>query len=276
MKKISTLLLALVAMAATAGAQDYALEVCNVQVTDANKSDIAAAVNAVYPGAVSGKIAYDSNSGKLVLDNVKVNSETITQLIDINKNAVPRKKYTIELVGENSFVSTHGNAVGINVCGEASDMGTEVTITGSGSLSIDVSNGFTAIQVRISTFTIDATTVHAKSQRGIEGNVGELVIKNAYVSASKIFGFNKITLTDCEIVEPAGAIIVNNGGVFDICVNDYYAENVVIKPTSGASIGSITSDDNADNRWHSLDGKRLNGEPKQRGIYIQKGKKVKR
>lgn len=274
MKKISTLLLALVAMAATAGAQDYALEVCNVQVTDANKSDIAAAVNAVYPGAVSGKITYDSNSGKLVLDNVKVNSETITRLIDINKNAVPRKKYTIELVGENTFASTHGNAGGIYVGSEAPDMGTEVTITGSGNLSIDVSKGFSAIVVRISTFTIDATTVHAKGWRGIEGNAGELVIKNAYVSASKIFGFNKITLTDCEIAEPAGAIIVNNGGVFDIWVNDYYAENVVIKPTSGASIGSITSDDNADNRWHSLDGKRLNGEPTTKGVYINKGKKV--
>ncbi|MBR5634323.1 MAG: hypothetical protein IKW78_03975, partial [Prevotella sp.] len=44
-------------------------------------------------------------------------------------------------------------------------------------------------------------------------------------------------------------------------------------------IEGIYSDENnretkTDNRWYSVDGKKLNGEPTKKGVYIYKGKKV--
>lgn len=51
---------------------------------------------------------------------------------------------------------------------------------------------------------------------------------------------------------------------------------ITVKETSGIDSLSPNPAPKGKGSWYSVDGKKLNGEPKEKGIYIHKGKKVKK
>lgn len=103
------------------------------------------------------------------------------------------------------------------------------------------------------------------------------------VGTEKVLGANDVfedgkeyyVIVKFDAVEPYTLSYDNsftiNGKTTWWTINGLYR---VYEFTVATGIGSITSDDNADNRWYSLDGKKLAGEPTKKGVYINRGKKV--
>lgn len=43
---------------------------------------------------------------------------------------------------------------------------------------------------------------------------------------------------------------------------------------TGISTTNYTNDANSSNEWYTLDGRRLQGKPAQKGVYVQNGRKI--
>ena len=85
-----------------------------------------------------------------------------------------------------------------------------------------------------------------------------------------------IILEDCSITYPTNATLSNNG----VCLGNSttLAKDVTIKAKVGISTGGVERlNDNGqminDKAWFTIDGRKLNGKPTQKGIYIQNGNK---
>ena len=121
--------------------------------------------------------------------------------------------------------------------------------------------------------------MNAKGLYGIAGNNGsneKLLISNATVRAEgrdgSICDFKAITLEDCAITQPAGAV-VDKGA---IRLNGEIVKSEVVITRGSDGINTPTIDTAARSGIYTLSGVKLNGEMKDlpKGVYIVNGKKV--
>ena len=107
--------------------------------------------------------------------------------------------------------------------------------------------------------------VFAASTNGsvISGNDGEVCTVKVNVSSNMAAGKHPIILKEIAISDV-------NAQSHDV---DMVKSTIVIKQQA-TGIGSVENGEGADDTWYSIDGKKLNGEPTKKGIYIRNGKKV--
>ena len=190
---IVALFIAMMALPTTAQAQTkYGLWINDTQVTSDNCGDLS-----VIAG-VEGTVSYDPDSKTLTLENAKLNVEGNVDCIDSYIDGL-----TIKVSGTNE----------LNAKNEAIIVSAPATITGGGTLNAK-SEGFAAIYAPETNLTIKDCIVNAKGKYGITGQVGskeKLLISKATVTAEgergSICDFKEITLEDCAITQPAGAVV---------------------------------------------------------------------
>ena len=190
---IVALFIAMMALPTTAQAQTkYNLKICGTQVTSDNCGDLS-----VIDG-VEGTVKYDPDSKTLTLQNAKLNIKGEVYCIWSKINGL-----TIKVSGTNEL-----NAVDAVIVVYA-----PTTITGGGTLNAR-SEEYAAIYARETNLTIKGCIVNAKGNYGIVGYDGskeKLLISNATVTAEggdgSICDFKEITLEDCAITQPAGAVV---------------------------------------------------------------------
>ena len=214
---IVALFIAMMALPTTAQAQTvYNLEICDTQVTSANCDDLS-----VIDG-VEGTVKYDPNSKILTLKDAKLNTGgNICISSDIDG-------LTIEVSGTNE-VNAAKVAIGF--------YSAPATITGGGTLNVKGQDDC-GIFVNKTNLTIEDCIVNAKGKWGIAGYIGsneKLFIKNATVRAEgvggSIFDFKEITLEDCVITQPAGAVVDNSQGAV-VLNGETVTSEVVIEPVT--------------------------------------------
>ena len=190
---IVALFIAMMALPTTAQAQTkYDLWICGTQVTSDNCGDL----SGIY--GVEGTVKYDPDSKTLTLQNAKLNIKGEVYCIWSKINGL-----TIKVSGTNEL-----NAVDAVIVVYA-----PTTITGGGTLNAR-SEEYAAIYARETNLTIKNCIVNAKGNYGIVGYDGskeKLLISNATVTAEgrdgSICDFKEITLEDCAITQPAGAVV---------------------------------------------------------------------
>ena len=195
---IVALFIAMMALPTTAQAQTkYNLKICGTQVTSDNCGDLS-----VIDG-VEGTVKYDPDSKTLTLQNAKLNAEGYVYRIESNIDGL-----TIKVSGTNEL-----NAGDVAIFVYA-----PTTITGGGTLNAK-SEGYAAICAYKTDLTIKDCIVNAKGKWGIAGEDGsneKLLISKATVTAEgwngSICDFKEITLEDCAITQPAGAVVDNSQG----------------------------------------------------------------
>ncbi|HOG36466.1 MAG TPA: hypothetical protein PK984_03885 [Paludibacteraceae bacterium] len=206
---------------------NYGIEIAGTELT----SDNAGAINNTnFPNLgleEGGTITYDHSEKTFTLTGVtaNVNSARFMQISDSAEEA----DYTINLVGNNDITSNFTSIA----------LYRNLIVTGSGSLKV-TSSGNCGFYVEESTLTIRKTTVEAKGNWGIAGNDGSsnehLIIEKANVTATgaegSICDFQSITLTNCEIIQPEGAI---NDGNSIVLGGSVVTSEVKISPTTGLS-----------------------------------------
>ena len=178
--------------AVTTKAIIYDLSICGVPVTSANCDNLS-----VIPG-VSGTVMYNPTTRTLTLQNATITSSSNS--IGIYSNI---ENLEIKVTGTCSVAST-GNA--------ALSLKKPSTITGSGTLNA-TSPDNCGIYFNKTKLTISGCTVKAVGRWGIageDGDVEELTIRNAYVTAEgagtgSLCDIKTLTLDGCAITQPAGA-----------------------------------------------------------------------
>ena len=176
---------------------EYDLWIDGTQVTSGNCKDLS-----VIDG-VEGTVKYDPDSKTLTLEGAKLNVEGNDNCINSEIDGL-----TIKVSGTNE----------LNAGETAIIVYAPTTLTGGGTLNAK-SEKYTAIYAYETDFTIKDCIVNAKGNYGIAGNNGsneKLLISNATVraegEAGSICDFKEITLEDCAITQPAGAVVDNSQG----------------------------------------------------------------
>ena len=176
----------------------YDLIIAGHRVTSANCYDLT-----VIPG-VSGRASYDPDSKTLTLEGAKLNAEGDNFCIWSKIDGL-----TITVIGTNELNAELSAAVEVYA---------PATITDGGTLNAESRSGC-GIYAGETNLTIKDCIVNAKGKYGITGQVGskeKLLISNATVTAEggdgSICDFKEITLEDCAITQPAGAVVDNSRG----------------------------------------------------------------
>ena len=251
------------------GAWGYYLgfKINNVEVTKDNCGDLS-----VIPG-VSGIVKYDTITKTLTLDNATI---AATEKGQDGIYVYWLKNLTISATGENNVTSKETYAI---------EIGRAITINGGGTLNVTSEKGsgmYVGVDdIKDADLFIDSCTVNIKGDwEGIMGENSTLAIRKADVTIEgkvegdkegALAGFVSLTLTDCEIAEPAGIKIDN------LLYNE--TPLVIIKKIADEPVGIKDVKENVSARKqgiYSIDGIYLGTDfdalPK--GIYIKDGKKV--
>ena len=169
----------------------YDLKICGTQVTSDNCGDLS-----VIDG-VEGTVKYDPDSKILTLEGATLNTNGLCIKSKIDG-------LTIKVSGANEL-----NAGGAVYA--------PTTITGGGTLNAK-DEEYAAICAYKTALTIKDCIVNAKGKWGIAGEYGseKLLISNATVTVEgekgSICDFKEITLEDCAITQPTGAVVDNSQG----------------------------------------------------------------
>ena len=179
----------------------YPIEVCGMQVTDANKDDVLAGYSGRY--SQKGKVSYDPDTKVLTLDNVTLYHNGLYTLQTRNWRG------SIELKGANRIVNEDWYALSM------AD-GTITSSTGTGSLQctgddagMEIDGTYSHVYIRNCSVSIDGLLYGLEGSGGtlhIEGS--EVTVRNTYPTSSSAKGsIYGVTLeTDgriCRIVSPA-------------------------------------------------------------------------
>ena len=195
----------------------YDLKICDTQVTSDNCGDLS-----VIDG-VEGTVSYDPDNKTLTLEGATLNAENcLWSNID---------GLTIKVSGTNELNTENGTTIYFKA---------PMTITGGGTLNAE-SEKFVAIYAVGTNLTIKDCIVNAKGNWGIVGGVDgsteKLLISNATVTADgragSICDFKEITLEDCAITQPAGAVVDNSQGAI-VLNGEKVTSEVKIVPTKYA------------------------------------------
>ena len=175
----------------------YRLWICNTQVTSDNCGNLSGI------DGVEGTVKYDPDNKTLTLEDAKLNAERDNFCIWSEIDGL-----TIKVSGTNEL-----NAGNITILVYA-----PMTITGGGTLNAE-SRKNCAIWAKETNLTIKDCIVNAKGRWGIAGygdTTNKLLISKATVTAEggdgSICDFKEITLEDCAITQPAGAVVDNSQG----------------------------------------------------------------
>ena len=175
----------------------YDLSICGTQVTSGNCGDLSGI------DGVEGTVKYDPNTKILTLKDAKLNTGGTCIYSEVDG-------LTIEVSGTNEVNAIESSAIYF--------YSAPATITGGGTLNVK-SQEHCGIYASETNLTIKDCIVNAKGRWGIAGYNGsaeELLIKNATVTAEgkngSICDFKEITLEDCAITQPAGAVVDNSQG----------------------------------------------------------------
>ncbi|MCG2647384.1 hypothetical protein JJE62_07950 [Alloprevotella tannerae] len=237
----------------------YDLKICGTQVTSGNGGDLS-----VIPG-VEGTVKYDPDSKTLTLEDAKLNIEGEVDCIESEIDGL-----TIKVSGTNE----------LNAVDAAAIVDAPTTITGGGTLNMK-SEKYAAIYAARTNLTIKDCIVNAKGKWGIAGyndSKEKLFISKATVTAEgregSIRNFKEITLEDCAITQPAGAVVDNSQGA--VVLNGEIVKSEVVITRGSDGINTPTIDTTAKQGIYTLSGVKLGGEVKDlpKGVYIVNGKKV--
>ena len=208
----------------------YDLKICDTQVTSDNCGDLS-----VIDG-VEGTVKYDPDSKTLTLEGAKLTaSPCIRSDID---------GLTIKVSGTNE----------LDAGGAAAVLYAPTTIIGGGTLNAK-SQTDCAIWVPETNLIIKDCIVNAKGKWGITGYSGptnKLLISNATVTAEgragSICDFKEITLEDCAITQPAGAVVDNSQGAVVLNGVTVTSEVKIVQTKYGLNIcdTQVTSDNCGD------------------------------
>ena len=255
---IAALFIAMFFLPTTAQAQTkYALFICGTQVTSDNCGDLSGI------DGVKGTVSYDPDNKTLTLEKATLN--TNVPCIDSGIDGL-----TIKVSGTNE----------LNAGMAAIDAYVQTTITGGGTLNVK-SEENVAICAHKTNLTIKDCIVNAKGKYGIAGLNGsneKLLISNATVTAEgwngSILDFKEITLEDCAITQPAGAVVDNSQGA--VVLNGKIVKSEVVITRGADGINTPTIDTATKQGIYTLSGVKLSGEMKDlpKGVYIVNGKKV--
>ena len=193
----------------------YRLWICNTQVTSDNCGNLSGI------DGVEGTVKYDPDNKTLTLEDAKLNAERDNFCIWSEINGL-----TIKVSGTNEL-----NAGNITILVYA-----PMTITGGGTLNAE-SRKNCAIWAKETNLTIKDCIVNAKGRWGIAGYgdpTNKLLISKATVTAEggdgSICDFKEITLEDCAITQPAGAVVDNSQGAI-VLNGETVTSEVKIVPT---------------------------------------------
>lgn len=244
----------------------YGIVVAGTYVKGSNCADLS-----VIHG-VEGNMAYDLATNTLTLENVTINTEDAAIY---NESASDLK---IILKGKNSIIAPDGVGVAMSV---------KTTIQGDGTLNIQ-GEGIITYDAPV---IIDGCKIYIDGPKGIYGtkslagaaDVGNevLTVRNALVdiksTTGAIPGIGGITLDDCYIAQPLGAVynIVMRAVVYD---GKLVTDRLIIQPSS-VGIESVNTDTTVRRQdIYSMQGVRMAGrwETLPAGVYVVDGvKKVK-
>ena len=237
----------------------YDLKICGTQVTSGNCGDLS-----VIDG-VEGTVKYDPDSKTLTLEDAKLNIEGEVDCIESEIDGL-----TIKVSGTNE----------LNAVDAAAIVDAPTTITGGGTLNMK-SEKYAAIYAARTNLTIKDCIVNAKGKWGIAGyndSKEKLFISKATVTAEgregSIRNFKEITLEDCAITQPAGAVVDNSQGA--VVLNGEIVKSKIVITRDPDGINTPTIDTTAKQGIYTLSGVKLGGEVKDlpKGVYIVNGKKV--
>ena len=104
----------------------------------------------------------------------------------------------------------------------------------------------------------DIITLKCQPQTGYKLNVLTITMGDSQIAATKVGNDEPWETTTYQFTMPAGDVLLKG-------------EYVLKDDTSGISTATVTTGDDA---WYTVDGRRLEGRPTRRGVYIYKGQKV--
>jgi len=218
------IILATLLGAANLQAAEYDLWICGVQVTDANKNNLVAAINGVSGCSATGSIKYISETRTLAFDNGVINVniaveagvvsciETLNITLKGTNNAINMEN--TESVG----MSFYSSVIFRNSSGDYAKL--TVNANKADSRAIVIKNATCAIYE----CGINANGNTSGINVGWDSTYADLIIAGADVTATGsegcISGFDAITLSHSVISEPEGAkISADNSSVVDASGN---------------------------------------------------------
>ena len=238
----------------------YNLRIDGVQVTSVNNNNIG-----------GGSFSYDPSANKLTIKK----SFSSSSSNDIINNAIPGLAIYIPTdvtLSSSEEVFIIKTSRPLRVTGSGC-----LTLTGTNSLScgIDVSEG--------SAMSITNANLVIQCGYGIQGSIfgtkESLVVTNSRVEISSVNGAigyfgGGIYFEDCNITSPTDWNVDDNGSI----ITGYsFAKDIVI--TRDSNISTDIDDSLRDSvkgqrdGWYTIDGRKLNGMPAKKGMYIHNGKK---
>lgn len=232
-KRLTTLVMLLVAMASGAKADTYKLWVGETQVTDANKGDILG----------DGTMTYDPATNTMTLDGTSITSHGNEDYAICNyaeSGPVPGNIEVNKLIIEvksDSQLSTDDQCLYFRAA--------DITITGPGKLTLK-SQYRDAICVVVSSLTFSEANILANGRDGVICGTGSaLTIDHSTLNACPqysnrrpvIYDFNEVQLKECYYADAA----------YDYCLwygsNIYYDDNILELSYSGDYFSEESGDD---------------------------------
>ena len=250
----------------------YDIEVGGIQVTSVNIDDVLG----------DGRVSYNPSTKKLTLNNATVSIDENTEygiyneidnlVIEVKGTNLLESKQWTALYSRNSV---HFQGTGtLQLKGKSWGLYTDsscpsITLSGGVHLICEGEknglNGFydSRRRVWIPTLELSGTNTILEAE-GAEGSITNL--KN-------------LTLNDgLSFITPSGAgFLVDKHAVVDANGNVITGRVVISKPLGIAtSIDQVTSEKTqvTSDEWFTIDGRKLNGKPNAKGVYIQNGKKT--
>ncbi len=246
----------------------YDLNVCGVRVTDANKDDLS-----VIAGVKSGTVTYNPATKTLRLKDAVIEPTGNTACIE-NKYV---DGLTIVVEGKCRMESSDGTCVDLSVSTVIEGK------SGAEAPSLVISTGGYGIHLDSDSHNaISGLDLTVTGKCGITGSwangEGFLSIRNATLRATGEEGSIRLIpslwLTDCQIVTPAGAALING----TLRKDGERVKDVLILPDSHPSVGIGTTAGDTPRREgvYTLSGVRLTAPLDQlpRGVYVVDGQKV--
>ena len=243
----------------------YDLTVADTQVTGSNKSDILG--NGVFEYSPSSKKlsvkgSYTNTEADHIIQN-SINGLTIDVTNDAVLESSIEKRTTVIKQLKGSLVIT-GNG----------------KVTLKGAIGIDLGRANTSATIDNMTMEIDAYSYgfySAYSTSKVLVKSSDVTITTNYLASA----CGSIEFENCSITDPQG-VYISGGVTYDS--DGYRAESVTITKDSGISTGISEASPQdivqcskfkvQSQEWYTIDGRRLNGKPTKKGVYINNGKKA--
>ena len=102
-------------------------------------------------------------------------------------------------------------------------------------------------------------------------SLNKVITYNPYPIAIDDYVFS---LSDEEVVYPHATLFVPRGSKTKYLVANGWKNFYAIQELSEEAIPTVKLDADGDNCWYTLDGRKLQGKPTTRGIYLQNGRKI--